>query len=89
VSAGPSVEELTREIEAERARLVDSVSALRAEIEQKRRSGLRVGLPVIAGAAVAGFVLAGGVRATIRLLGVRYRRRREQADGRVLALLRR
>ena len=87
MSQSPSVDEIRREIEVERARLVDSVSTLRAEIEEKRRSPLKVGVPLIAGATVAGFVLAGGIQATIRLFGVRQRRRRQRKERGVVAFL--
>lgn len=84
----PAVAELRREIALERNRLVQAVSELRTQVDEKRRRPVKIGLPVIAGAAVAGFVLAGGVRATIRLLGVR-RRRELQRGGLVRTLVRR
>jgi hypothetical protein len=83
-----SIGELRREIAAERTRLAEAVVALRRQVDAKRRQPLPVGLPLIAGAAVAGFVLAGGVRATIRLLAVRYRREHDES-GLLGSLLRR
>jgi hypothetical protein len=85
-----SVDALQHEIEVERARLAQSVSALRTQVELERRRRLRIGLQGAAGAAVAGFVAAGGVHATIRLLAVRHRRRRENEErGMLASLLRR
>jgi hypothetical protein len=70
-SRSPS--ELRREIESERERLADAVDSLRAGMNVT--GTLRQNLPVIAaGAAVAGFVLAGGIGATMRLV---FRRGRE------------
>jgi hypothetical protein len=88
-AGGQSTEEVRREIELERERLVDAVTGLRAQVERVKRRPLKIGLPVIAGAAVAGFVLAGGVRATIRLLAVRERQRRERRSHRFAGLLER
>jgi hypothetical protein len=84
-----SVETVRREIDAERQQLVRAVADLRAEVDRARRRPFKVGLPVIAGAAVLGFLLAGGVRSTIRLLGVRHRRKleRESLGGALLRLL--
>ena len=60
---GRSPDQLRREIESERERLAEAVDALRAGMS------LRKQLPIVAGAALAaGFVLAGGIGATVRLI---------------------
>jgi hypothetical protein len=66
-----SPEEVRREIAAEREQLADAVEDLRAGIGDAANIGgkLRERLPVVAaGALGAGFVLAGGIGATMRLL---------------------
>ena len=68
---GRSAEEVRRDIEQERERLASAVDELRAGIDDVTDVGakLRANLPVVAaGALGAGFVLAGGVGATMRLL---------------------
>ena len=73
-------EEIRRELETERRQLAASVDELRGSIGRAADvSGkLRANLPVVAGAAAsAGFVLAGGVGATLRYLA---RRGREPAE---------
>jgi hypothetical protein len=61
--------ELRREIESEREQLASAVDSLRGNMDLTRK------LPVIAaGALAAGFVLAGGIGATVRLV---FRRSRE------------
>jgi hypothetical protein len=70
-------EDVRREIAAEREQLADAVEDLRAGIGEAANIGgkLRERLPVVAaGALGAGFVLAGGIGATMRLL---FRRGRE------------
>jgi 4-diphosphocytidyl-2C-methyl-D-erythritol kinase len=70
-------EEIRSEIERERTELARSVDALRASIKQATdvKTKLRDNLPVAAGVALAaGFVLSGGIGATMRLL---FRRGRE------------
>jgi hypothetical protein len=68
----PTTEELEREIEAERQQLAHAVEQLRDELGLA--SKLRAKLPVAAaGAAAAGFVLAGGIGATMRYLARRGR----------------
>jgi hypothetical protein len=68
----PTVEELRREIGHERIELTDALDSLRAELDVAPK------LPLLAGVAAAlGFVIAGGVGATIRLL---FRRRREGSE---------
>jgi hypothetical protein len=69
-----TAEQLRQEIDLERAQLVTSVESLRQELGIA--SKLRTRLPLAtAGALGAGFVLAGGIGATIRLL---FRRGRER-----------
>lgn len=60
---GRSPEELRRQIESERERLADAVDSLRAGMSLRKK------LPVVAGVALAaGFVVAGGIGATVRLV---------------------
>jgi hypothetical protein len=69
-----TTEQLLREIELEREQLATAVASLREEIGIKGK--LRSRLPLAAVAALgAGFVLAGGIGATMRLL---FRRGRER-----------
>lgn len=71
-----TLEQVRLEIEAEREQLADAVDHLRDEIGEATNIGakLRKRLPVVAGAALgAGFFLAGGVGATMRLLARRGR----------------
>ena len=70
-----TADQVRRDIEAERGQLADAVEDLRAGMNL---SGvLRSKLPIVAaGALGAGFVLAGGIGATMRLL---MRRSREGA----------
>ncbi len=67
-----TAEQVRRNIEAEREQLADAVDDLRAgmDITAKLRSKLPV---VAAGALGAGFLLAGGFGATMRLLARRGR----------------
>ena len=59
-------EDVRREIETERERLADAVDSLREGLDVS--SVVRAKLPVFAaGALGAGFVLAGGIGATMRL----------------------
>jgi hypothetical protein len=70
-------EDVRRDIAAEREQLADAVEDLRTGIGEAADIGgkLRERLPVVAaGALGAGFVLAGGIGATVRLL---FRRGRE------------
>jgi hypothetical protein len=69
--------ELRRRIERERNALATSVDSLRSEISEATNisAKLRARLPAAAGGALAaGFVLAGGIGATVRLV---FRRGRE------------
>jgi hypothetical protein len=75
-----TAEQIRREIETEREHLADAVGELREEMGEAANvtAKLRAKLPVAAaGALGAGFVLAGGVGATVRLL---FRRGREGTE---------
>lgn len=77
---GRTPEQIRGEIEDEREQLARSMEALRTGLgEAADVSGkLRANLPAVAAAALgAGFFLAGGIGATMRLLA---RRSREDAD---------
>ena len=79
---GRTPEQVRTEIEREREQLADAVDSLRAGIADVTNVGdrLRTRLPVFAaGAAAAGFVLAGGIGATARLIA----RRSREGDERV------
>ena len=79
---GRSTEEVRREIESERERLAAAVEELREEVGEVTdvTAKLRGKLPVVAvGALGAGFVLAGGIGATARLLLRRGREGRTKA----------
>ena len=68
---GRSAEDVRRDIESERERLATAVDDLRAGIGEATDVGakLKGKLPVATAAAVgAGFVLAGGIGATMRLI---------------------
>ena len=72
-----TLEQVRRDIESEREQLAGAAETLREEIGEATNIGakLRSNLPVVAvGALGAGFLLAGGVGATARLI---FRRRRE------------
>ena len=84
MAAGNSrtTEEVRRELESERERLASAVDSLRAEVKDATNvsAKLRGNLPVVAaGALGAGFLLAGGVGATMRLLFRRGREGKEKA----------
>jgi len=75
-------EQVRREIETERDQLAASVDHLRAEVAEATDVGakIRSKLPVVAAGAVgAGFFIAGGVGATMRLLARRGREGRTKA----------
>ena len=79
---GRNAEQLRREIESERERLANAVDALRAGIDKATDIGakLRGRLPAATAAAFgAGFVIAGGIGATMRLLMRRSREGRTKA----------
>jgi hypothetical protein len=64
---GRTPEQVRREIEAEREGLADAVEDLRSEMDVNAK--LRGKLPLAAAAALgAGFVVSGGIGATMRLL---------------------
>ena len=79
-SRAPSpTEQLRRDVEAEREQLAQAVDELRGEIANAK-ANLRRKLPVFAaGAFVAGFFVAGGPGATMRLLARRSREGSEKA----------
>jgi hypothetical protein len=84
MAAGNSrtTEQVRRELESERERLAQAVDSLRAEVKDATNIGakLRGNLPVVAaGALGAGFFLAGGIGATMRLLFRRGREGKEKA----------
>jgi 4-hydroxy-3-methylbut-2-en-1-yl diphosphate synthase IspG/GcpE len=72
-----STEDVRRDIATEREQLADAVDDLRAGIGEA--ANLRGRLPLIAASALgAGFVLAGGVGATMRFVARRGREGRER-----------
>jgi hypothetical protein len=73
---GRSAEQVRRDIEAEREQLADAVEDLRGGLAEVTNIGakLRSRLPLVAaGAMGAGFIVAGGIGATMRLLARRSR----------------
>lgn len=69
--AGSDERQLRRELGAEREQLAEAVERLRAELGDATNIGgkLRSNLPVAAAAALGlGFVTAGGIGATMRLI---------------------
>jgi uncharacterized protein DUF3618 len=75
-------EQVRRDIEAHREELAGAVDALKRDIGEATNIGgkLRANLPAVAGAAAAaGFLLTGGIGATMRLLARRGREGREKA----------
>jgi hypothetical protein len=77
---GRSAEQLRHEIETEREQLAQAVDELRTEMGEAAdvTAKLRAKLPLVAvGALGAGFVLAGGIGATMRLV---FRRGREGTE---------
>jgi hypothetical protein len=72
-----TLEDVRREIESEREQLADAAETLRTSLGEATNVGakLRARLPAVAAGALAvGFVVAGGVGATARLI---FRRGRE------------
>jgi hypothetical protein len=72
-----SVEQVRRDIEAEREQLAGAADSLRESIEEATdiNAKIRANLPVVAAGALGlGFLLSGGVGATARLI---FRRGRE------------
>jgi len=77
-SNGRTPEQVRRDIEAERERLANAVDDLRSEMDVNAK--LRPKLPLAAAAALgAGFVVSGGIGATMRLLMRRGREGRTKA----------
>ena len=75
---GRTPEQVRRDIEAERERLAEAVDDLRGEMDVNAK--LRPKLPLAAAAALgAGFVVSGGIGATMRLLMRRSREGRTKA----------
>jgi hypothetical protein len=77
-----TMEAVRRDIAAERDQLADAVGELRTGLGEATnvKAKLRDNLPVVAaGALSAGFVVAGGVGATMRLVFRRGREGREKA----------
>ena len=73
-----TAEQVRREIEAHREELAGAVDELRAATDLG--SKLKTKLPAVAGGALgAGFLLAGGIGATMRLLARRGREGRQKA----------
>ena len=73
---GRTADQVRRDIESEREQLADAVEDLRGGLAEVTdiRGKLRANLPLVAaGALGAGFFLAGGVGATMRLLARRGR----------------
>jgi hypothetical protein len=84
MAAGNSrtTDQVRRELESERERLAQAVDSLRAEVKEATdlRAKMRGNLPIVAaGALGAGFFLAGGIGATMRLAFRRGREGKEQA----------
>ena len=73
---GSSPDTVQRQIENEREQLADAVKSLRSELHEATDVAAKLPpLPVLAaGALAAGFVLSGGIGATVRLI---FRRGRE------------
>ena len=77
-----SSEQVRNEVVAERDRLADAVDSLRAEVKEATdiRTKVRRNLPVVAAGAVGtGFLVAGGIGATMRLFARRGREGKEKA----------
>jgi uncharacterized membrane protein len=77
-----NAEQVKQEIARERAQLAEAVEELREELGEATNvsAKLRSKLPVLAGGALAGgFVLAGGIGATMRLLARRSREGKRKA----------
>lgn len=77
-SDGRTPEQVRRDIEVERERLADAVDDLRAELDVNAK--LKGKIPVATAAALGiGFVVSGGIGATMRLLARRGREGRTKA----------
>jgi len=75
-STARTAQDVRRDIAREREELADAVDELRGDLASDIRSKLPV---AAAGAASVGFVLAGGIGATMRYLARRGRERDEKA----------
>jgi len=74
----PAETRIREEIAAERAELARTLEDLRAEVDVTRKLGKKIPV-VVAGALGTGFVLGGGIGATMRLLMRRGREGNEKA----------
>jgi hypothetical protein len=77
-----TTEDVRRDLESEREGLAHAVDSLRAEVKDATDVGAKLGsnLPAFGAAALGlGFVLAGGIGATMRLFARRSREGRETA----------
>ena len=74
----PAEAGIRRQIAVEREQLAQTLDELRAEVDVTRKLGERLPV-VIAGALGAGFVVGGGIGATMRLLMRRSREGTEKA----------
>jgi hypothetical protein len=75
---GRTSEDVRRDFAAERDQLAGAVDELRADLDVADK--LRAKLPALAGGALgAGFVVAGGIGATMRFLARRGREGKEKA----------
>ena len=89
---GRTAEDVRRDLAAERDELAGAVDELRKEIGEVTdvKGKLQANLPAVAAAALgAGFFLAGGIGATIRLLARRSREGHEEARVGRFSILRR
>ena len=78
MAANRTTDQVRRDIEAERERLADAVDDLRSEMDVNAK--LRGKVPLAAAAALgAGFVVSGGIGATMRLVMRRGREGRTKA----------
>jgi hypothetical protein len=85
-------EQVRQDIERERDQLASAVEELRGSLDEATdvTSKLKAKLPIVAGAAAsAGFVLAGGVGATMRYLARRSRDGDEQVRAGKFSIVRR
>ena len=89
---GRTAEDVRRDLAAERDELAGAVDELRKEIGEVTdvKGKLQANLPAVAAAALgAGFFLAGGIGATMRLLARRSREGHEEASVGRFSILRR
>ena len=74
-----NLEQVRKEVEAERAQLTGAVDSLRSGIGETKAK-VRAKLPLVAaGALGAGFLAAGGIGAAMRLIGRRGREGQKKA----------